>query len=813
MAVAPFKGLRVVELGATQAGAQAGQFLADFGAEVVMIEPPQGSPLRADNGFPFWARGKRSLVLDPASPDDRAALARLLQEADILIETGTPAQLDLWGLACEQLAAANPRLILGSITPFGPDSPYAGLPGYEQLIYAKLGVLRNFARMSPTPQAPPYVSVPFATHAATQALLHGILAALIERARSGLGQQVETNMVLAFLTLDSWAWFEHAIARRFPDAMSVAPSFDAQGRPCHHLMMRLLVSITDDGAWMQFAATAPRLFKAKMNALGLGWMFTDPDWSNVPMFDDPDKFMDLWTRMLESARTRSLAQWQAVFDADRDVFAEQFRACDDILDHPQLGHDGFSITLDDPERGPVRQPGPLLNASATPASLCPAPRLDADRGQLLGHGWSEPALPLPAPASPPPCGLPLEGVTIVEFCSMFAAPGGPALLTELGARVIKVEPPEGDPIRNIASLPEVAGIRPMMGKESICIDLSKPEGRDLARELCRDADVVIQSYRAGAIERLGLDYASIRAINPDVVYLNASGYGTDGPFGHRPAYAPSIGAGAGAAMANLGLTGEDAATLTIDQIRDISRRLGGAGTTDVAQADGVACNAVATAILFGLIARERSGAGQELGTSMLNTSSHMMSGFAVTWPGASPPAMVAADLTGLNALYRIYPAAGGFIFVGVLSDPEWHALAVAVGRPDLAADERFISAAARKANDAALADLLGPIFLTRPADEWEARCTPLRLGVVEVSGRNMQGTVMDTPFGAQHHLMVDVIDPTWGELPRQAPHVCLSRSAVQAKAAVLAGQQTDEVLRKAGMEPRIAQLRADGVVT
>lgn len=813
MAVAPFKGLRVVELGSTQAGAQAGQFLADFGAEVVMIEPPQGSPLRAENGFPFWARGKRSLALDPASPDDRAALARLLHGADVLIETGAPGQLTPWGLTPGSLAAANPRLIHGVVTPFGPDSPYAGLPGYEQLIYAKLGVFRNFTRMSPTPEAPPYVSVPFATLAATQALLHGILAALIERGRSGLGQAVETNVVLAFLTLDSWSWFEHAIARRFSDAMVVAPSFDAQGRPCHHLMMRLLVSITEDGAWMQFAATAPRLFKAKMNALGLGWMFTDPEWSNVPMFEDPDKFMDLWTQMLESARTRSLAQWQGVFDADRDVFAEQFRACADILDHPQLVHDGFSVTLDDPERGPVRQPGPLLNAGVTPASLRPAPRRDADRAQLLAQGWSEPPLPLPTPASPAPRGLPLEGVTIVEFCSMFAAPGGPAMLTELGARVIKVEPPEGDPIRNIASLPEVAGIRPMMGKESICIDLSKPAGRELARDLCRDADVVVQSYRAGAIERLGLDYQSIRAINPDIVYLNASGYGTDGPFGHRPAYAPSIGAGAGSAMANLGLTGEDAGSLTIDQVRNISRRLGGAGTTDVAQADGVACNAVATAILFGLIARERGAGGQELGTSMLNTSSHMMSGFSVTWPGASPPAMVTPDLTGLNALYRIYPAASGFVFVAAPGDAEWHALATELDGQGLSADPRFATAASRKANDAELAALLGPIFRALPAAEWEARFTPLGLGVVAVSERNMQGTIMDTPFGEQHHLMVDVVDPTWGELPRQAPHVAFSRSAVQAKAAVLAGQQTDEVLRRAGMEPRIAQLRADGVVT
>src|SRR4029078_12524825 len=169
-----------------------------------------------------------------------------LRGADLLIESCQPGQLDRLGLGYDTLARDNPRLIQGSITAFGPDSPYASLPLDEQVVQAKTGVFRSFVRMTRTPERPPYVTVPFATHAATQALLHGLLAALHERTRSGLGQRVETNLLLAFLTLDSWMWDEHAITKRFPDAMTATPAFDAQGRPGHHIMMRLLVAPSAD---------------------------------------------------------------------------------------------------------------------------------------------------------------------------------------------------------------------------------------------------------------------------------------------------------------------------------------------------------------------------------------------------------------------------------------------------------------------------------------------------------------------------------------------------------------------------------------
>jgi len=396
---------------------------------------------------------------------------------------------------------------------------------------------------------------------------------------------------------------------------------------------------------------------------------------------------------------------------------------------------------------------------------------------------------------------------------MFAAPAGPALLTDLGARVIKIEPLGGDAIRNLITIPETGGTRTMMGKESICLDLSKPEGREIARTLAARADVVLQGFRAGAMERLGLDYASVRALNPDVIYVNAPGYGVDGPYGHRPAYAPSIGAAAGFALTNLGVTAAEPAPLSVPEIQAMARRLKSAGTQTVAQADGNAAVVVATAILVGLYARDRGAGGQQLFTSMLNSGAHMNSAVAVAWPGSAAPAMVDAQMTGLGPLYRMYPCAEGLVFLATPTERHWARLAAALApHADLESDKRFATAEARRAHAAELAAALAAVFATEPAQAWERELLAKGVGCVEIATRTIEATLLDTPLGRDSGYVVDVVDPTWEETPRQAPLARLSRSATQAKPAVLAGQHTDAILGELGLGERIEKLRADRVV-
>ena len=366
--------------------------------------------------------------------------------------------------------------------------------------------------MSPTGR-PPFVTVPWCSFAASHAALHGILSALFEREGSGQGQWVEANLAQA-LTIHEGAsssWYGYLVSQRWPDAYVATPPVNEGGAPMHHFVYRLLVGQTKDGRWLQFAQNRPHLFEAFMRALDLEWMLTDPKWKGIPILEDEELRVELLQTMLAGVRDRTLADWQDVFDRDHDVFAELYRSGPEVLDHPQLRHDAAVVEIDDPERGRVRQPGPQFRMTATPAALRGgAPTLD----DAAGAGWRDrPAVP----ASPAPMEdrAPLDGVTILELAVQYAAPYGVTLLADLGARVIKVEPLEGDSIRRQQTqFPEVGGGKPMQGKDSIAVDIRTPEGLAIVHRLAARVDAVVDGFRAGAAERGGFDADDVARDQP-----------------------------------------------------------------------------------------------------------------------------------------------------------------------------------------------------------------------------------------------------------------------------------------------------------
>src|SRR5262249_44666587 len=147
-----------------------------------------------------------------------------------------------------------------------------------------------------------------------------------------------------------------------------------------------------------------RLFEAMLHALGLEWMLTDPAWKGIPLLEDEDQRLELWVRMLEAAKNKTLAEWEAIFAANHDVYAELYRTGAEVLDHPQLVHDGRVIEIADPERGPVRQPGALVQMTRTPAVIgLPAPTLGSEE-QLEWRSPTDPAVAARPDSSP------MEGV-------------------------------------------------------------------------------------------------------------------------------------------------------------------------------------------------------------------------------------------------------------------------------------------------------------------------------------------------------------------------------------------------------------------
>jgi crotonobetainyl-CoA:carnitine CoA-transferase CaiB-like acyl-CoA transferase len=810
-------GLRVIDLSPNRVGAQVSQLFADYGADVIWVEPPGGSPMRGQPAFAFWARGKRSVELDLGTNDGRAALRSLLVDADVLIDTYRNGKLVELGFDAASLRSLNPRLVHTSITGFGSIGPYADMQGYEGLVAAKLGIFQMFGRLAGG-RHPAFVNVPWCSFAASQTALHGTLAALIERERSGLGQRVEASLAQAFTAVDTWGWFEQLIEAKWPGAYTRMKSFDEDEVPTSPFCYFLLIALTSDGHWLQFAQVAPRLYMALMKELGLEWMFADPEWKGIPVFEDQERRRGAWIKMLEVANSKSLPEWQEIFERNPDVFAEEFRADAAVLDHPQMLFDGSTITVTDPERGPVRQPAPMAKLFETPAgAVRPAPQLGSDQAlvaEALGRVAASAGTKAGASDSAGgPTGLPLEGITVVEFAVQFAAPHGPTLLTDLGARVIKVEPLAGDPIRTTVPFPEAGGAKVMAGKESIALDLGTPEGLAIVHDLVASADIVIQGYRAGVAPRVGIGYETLKAINPDLIYLNAVGYGVDGPNGHRPAYAPSIGAAAGLARGNVGNLVEEKPGMTMAEIRHGSFLLNVGAINSNAQADGFAALGVATAMLLGTYARARGLGGQEMTTTMIRTNAHAMSAYVVDYPGSGGEPRADADVRGLSALYRMYDAATGWVFLAAAgTDGEWRRLVSVEPFAPLGTDACFTDAASRKRHDGELVDALTAIFRMQTDTEWETLLRASDVGCVAVTTTSIEEALWDD-FGVDSDYLIDVEHPVFELHPRMKPLVRFSRSTTRVGSGVLLGSHTDSLLLEIGRTPeQIVDLRERNVV-
>ena len=344
--------------------------------------------------------------------------------------------------------------------------------------------------------------------------------------------------------------------------------------------------------------------------------------------------------MLAKVGERTLAEWEAVFARNSNVFGEQFRTPDEALAHPQVEHEGRAVTVDDPDLGPVRQPSTLVHAAGAAAhGIRRAPRPGEHVAEIRGLA----ATPRPdKPAGGTEAGAawkaardcPLAGVTILELGGMFAAPFGATVLADLGARVIKVEPLDGDTIRDVMAFPEAGGGKVLQGKESIALDIRTPEGLAVVHEIARRCDVVLQCYRAGVAARIGIDEAALKAVNPALVYLNAPGYGIDGPYGGKPAYAPSIGAASGVSLTDAPLGG--ARPESHEQLLSGARNLRAGGTVPAVQSDGIAALGVASALLLGLYARRRGIALTDLVTTMLGTCTQALISRNTSYQGRPP---------------------------------------------------------------------------------------------------------------------------------------------------------------------------------
>jgi crotonobetainyl-CoA:carnitine CoA-transferase CaiB-like acyl-CoA transferase len=300
----------------------------------------------------------------------------------------------------------------------------------------------------------------------------------------------------------------------------------------------------------------------------------------------------------------------------------------------------------------------------------------------------------------------MDGVKVVEVGMWVAGPAGAAILGDWGADVVKIEPPDGDPFRGLLS-GIVEGVSPPFeldnrNKRSIGLNLSLPEGREVAAALVDQADVFVTNARPSALARAGLDWETVSARNPRLVYAHVSGYGLSGDDADRAAY------DVGAFWSRAGV----AASLTPDG-QNLPYQRGGMG-------DHMAGMAAAGAVAAALYARERSGEGQLVSTSLLRIGMYMLGWDVNMSLRLGVPTVPMTVMAPPNPLISAYEAGDGkrFWMLGLQGDRHWPDVLRAVGRPEWATDERFADLMARFANSAELVRELNAIFATKPLEEW-----------------------------------------------------------------------------------------------
>ncbi|HEY2330484.1 MAG TPA: CoA transferase [Acidimicrobiales bacterium] len=805
-------GLVVVDLTTTLPSAYTSLLFADCGAEVIQVEPPGGSHLREQAAWPFWLRGKKSIELDYHDPADLAVARSLAADADLVIEAFRPGVTDRLGLGYEQLSAENPGLVYTSITGFGPTGKYANLKSYEAIVMAKTGSMYGANRSGR--QGPVVMNATGATLGGSLLAIQGSLIALHERFRSGHGQKVDATMLQGMLAQDPWSYFGPVLARLYPDAFSGMGMAAAPGRPVptSWLSFGLLNGYSADGHWMQFAHATQKQFEAFVEELGLGWARTDPEWKDAPDSESTEVREKWWNLMLEAAGSKTVAEWQEVFDRNGNTFAEVYRDGTELFEHPQFVHDGNIAEVEVPELGRVLELGPLVTYTGTPGDPTALPptvgqHSDELRARPRRHVEATP-IGTDGPSDRPA----LDGVLIVDLGTFYAAPFGTAMLTDQGARVIHVEPLAGDPIRFNMPVPEWGSVRVTQGKESLAVDVYTPEGKAIVEELIKRADMVLHSYRGGVAKRMGLDADAALALNPDLVYHHGQGYGLTGPYSRRQAYAPTIAAGSGFSRRSGG-GGPEGVPLTLEEIKNQTAYLGGAQS---GLADGFAALAVGAAMALGLVARDLGRGGQTSMTTMLATMGHVMGDVTIDYAGKDEPLVTDPELYGFSATYRLYEASDGWVIVCVTDDREWAVFADALGDAAIATDGRYSSADGRAANEAELIAALTTVFAGRSAAEWEDRMVAADVACVAVDpmlGGLASGLQFPGGMAEQLGMMTTVEHPIFGEVPRTRSLFKLSRSGETMGAACLIGQHSDAILQELGhSEEEIAKLRAAGIV-
>ena len=779
-------GVTVIEFASHLGAAYAGMVMAEQGARTIRVEPPGGDPSRGTPHFHALNRSKQPVYLDLESTDGLDRARDLLVLADVVISGFIPSRQRALGLDLNAVHAINPRAVILEMPPMGSKGPRAELDAENDVVEALGGITASQWAVSGKPVAQVFPSASY------QAGLLGVasaVAALIKRDEGGPAQAVEVSILAGALLLQTGTILRHDTMMRM---FSGGPSDPLGPLPIYRLFP------AGDGKYLLLAAGNSRFWQRLALLIERPELISDPRFEKAPWGVQGENRDILRNIVGEQIASAPREQWLKRLE-EAEIPVGPVKTRQECMDDAQVRALGLRREVNDPLLGPTVQLGIPIKLYRTPGEIRHAARISEPGPAVLEALWQEArerrAAPRPAPRAPQNgAGGPLAGMLVVDFSGYIAGALGPMILSHHGATVIKVEHLDGDPFRTIA----FGFMGWNQNKRAIALDLRTPQGREIAYGLIRKADVMVENMRTGRTQALGIDYDTVAAINPRLVYMTITGFGSYGPERDRPGFDPLAQAWGGVMAAHDGSGRTDLPPGSPVHPLYMSCAIGDYGA---AMLSALGC-------ILGLRARQVVGVGQRCETSLLHAAMALQAGEFTFYEGRPNMENGAPELRGLSALHRVYQCSDKkWIYLAVSSPAQWTALSEAARIGKVPFEKARL-----EGPEAPLVRQLEEFFVRQESAPVVDRLA--RLGVPIVIANTML-SLFDDPQIMANQLLTTINDPKWGEVGQVS--VLSKFSATPAPSPAPApnfGEHTDQVLSEfLGYDAeRIAALRAKGVV-